>query len=197
MILAALAAAATLHASLAPAAPAPNGLLRVTVTGLPAPAADVVIHGGIASGGKMFGLVPLRDEGGGDWTTVLRAPGFLGVYPVRVRARGVYHETGALVTVLPRAYAAEPGVNTPAEAVEWWRRQSPEGATIASETPWDAGFYFHLDQRYNRLIRVRFTLLGPWRRYHLGAGTYTRWLEVSRTSLAAGSWKLVQVVAAP
>lgn len=196
-MLAAALAAATIHVSLSPAVPAPNGQVRVSVTGLPAPAADVVIHGGIASGGKMFGLVPLQSDGDGAWSTLLVAPGFRGVYPVRVRTRGVYHETDALVKILPRDYDAEPGVNTPAEAVEWWRRQSPEGATITSEAEWHAGFYYHLDQRYNRLIRVTVTTLGPWRRYRLGTGTYTRWLEISRTSLAPGSWKLVQVVAAP
>ena len=196
-MVAALAVAASLAVSVTPSHPTPNGLIRVTVTGLPAPAADVVVHDGIASGGKMFGLVPLRDEGGGSWTTELVAPGFLGVYPVRVRARGVYHDTGAMVDVLPRDFAAEPGVNTPAEVVEWWRRQAPEGATVLSVREWDAGFFSHRDSRYNRLLRVRFTLLGPWPRYRLAAGTYTRWLSVARTSLAAGGWKLLQVVAAP
>lgn len=197
MILATALAAATIHASLVPAVPAPNGLVRVSVTGLAAPAADVVIHDGIASAGKMFGLVPLQSDGAGAWTTLLVAPGLRGVYPVRVRAGGVYHETDALVQILPHGYAAEPGANTPVEAMEWWLRQAPEGATIRSRAEWHAGFYFHLDQRYNRLVQVTFTTPGPWRKYRLGTGTYTRWVEVSRTSLAPGGWKLVQVVAAP
>jgi hypothetical protein len=191
-----LAVAAALAIAVSPARPAPDGLVHVHVSGLQAPAADVVIHGGIASGGKMFGLVPLRDLGGGNWATVLRAPGFLGVYPVRVRARGVYHETGAVVKVLPRAFAAEPGVGKPALVVEWWRRQAPAGASVASVTEWHAGLFFHRDQRYNRLLRVRFTLLGPWPRYHLRGGTYVRWFDVARTSLTA-DWRLLQVVAAP
>jgi hypothetical protein len=197
MLIAAAVAAASIQAAVAPVAPTRDGLVRVTVSGLRAPAADVVIHGGIASGGKMFGLVPLRDLGNGSWWTELRAPGFLGVYPIRVRAQGVYHDTGALVQVLPRSFAAEPGVNTPAQAVVWWRRQAPAGATVLSEQPWNAGFYFHRDQRYNRLVRVTFRLAGPWRAYHLAARTYTRWFNIARTSLAPGSWKLVQVVDAP
>jgi hypothetical protein len=195
-MVAAVVAAATIHASVSPGAPARDGTVRVSVEGLPAPAADVIIHGGIASGGKMFGLVPLRDAGGGTWWTSLRAPGFLGIYPIGVRAEGRYRETDALVTVLPPGFAAEPGVPTPKLVVEWWRRQSPGGVDVASVTEWHAGFYYHQDQRYNRLLRVRFTPLAPWRRYHLAKATYTRWFDVARTSLT-GDWRLVQVVDAP
>lgn len=195
-MVAAVVAAATIHASVSPAAPARDGLVRVSISGLPAPAADVVVEGGIASAGKMFGLVPLRDRGAGAWWTVLRAPGFLGVYPIRVRAHGRLRDTDALVKVLPHAFAAEPGVPKPSQVVEWWSWQSPGGAKIAGVTEWHAGFYFHRDQRYNRLLRARFTLLAPWPRYHLAAGTYTRWFDVARTTLA-GDWRLVQVVDAP
>jgi hypothetical protein len=195
-MVAAVVAAATIHASVSPGAPARDGIVRVVFEGLPAPAADVIIDGGIASGGKMFGLVPLRDAGRGTWWTALRAPGFLGVYPIRVRAQGRYWGTDGLVKVLPRRFAAEPGVPTPKLVVEWWRRQSPGGADITSVTEWRAGFYYHLDQRYNRLLRVRFTLLAPWREYDLAKGTYTRWFDVARTNLTA-DWRLVQVVDAP
>lgn len=191
-----LAAVAALSIAVSPALAARDSLIHVHVAGLDAPAADVVVHGGVASGGKMFGLVPLRDLGGGNWTAVLRAPGFLGVYPIRVRAGGVYRESGALVKVLPRSFAHEPGVGKPAQVVEWWRRQAPAGATVTSVTEWHAGFFFHRDQRYNRLLRVRFTLLGAWPQFHLARGTYLRWFNVARTTLTA-DWRLLQVVTAP
>jgi hypothetical protein len=189
-----LAAAAALAIAVSPARPARDGLVHVHVSGLNAPAADVVIHGGIASGGKMFGLVPLRDLGGGNWTTVLRAPGFSGVYPVRVRAFGRYRETGTVVSILPRSLG--PSASTAAGVVEAFREASPGGATIQSAVTWKQGFYFHRDQRYNRLIRVEFVLLSDWPRYHLKAGTYLKWFDVVRTSLTA-KWRLAGFVAAP
>jgi hypothetical protein len=189
-----LAAAAALAIAVSPVHPAPDGLLHVHVSGLEAPAADVVIHGGIASGGKMFGLVPLRDLGGGNWATVLRAPGFPGVYPVRVRAFGRYRETGTVVAILPRSLG--PAAATATGVVEAFREASPGGATIQSAVTWKKGFYFHRDQRYNRLIRVEFVLLQAWPRYHLKAGTYLRWFDVVRTSLT-GQWRLAGFVAAP
>lgn len=189
-----LAAAAALAIAVSPAQPARDGLVHVRVSGLKAPAADVVIHGGIASGGKMFGLVPLRDLGGGNWATVLRAPGFPGVYPVRVRAFGRYRETGTVVSILPRTLG--PAASSPLGVVEAFREASPGGATIQSAVTWKKGFYFHRDQRYNRLIRVQFVLLQAWPRYRLKAGTYVRWFDVVRTS-AAGKWRLTGFVTAP
>jgi hypothetical protein len=190
------AAVAALQVAVSPLAASRDGLVTIRVQGLAAPAASVVIHGGLASGGKMFGLVPLRDAGNGAWWTVLRAPGFYGVYPVRVRAEGRYRDTGALLRVLPRRFAAEPGVPAPAQVVEWWRRQAPQGVTIHAVSEWRAGFYFHRDQRYNRLLRVRFTLPAAWPQYRLAAGTQTRWFSVARLSVEGG-WKLLELVAAP
>jgi hypothetical protein len=126
------AAVAALQVAVSPLAASRDGLVTIRVQGLAAPAASVVIHGGLASGGKMFGLVPLRDAGNGAWWTVLRAP----------------------------------------------------------------GFYFHRDQRYNRLLRVRFTLPAAWPQYRLAAGTQTRWFSVARLSVEGG-WKLLEVVPAP
>jgi hypothetical protein len=189
-----LAAAAALAITVSPAQPAHDGLLHVHVSGLKAPAADVVIHGGVASGGKEFGLVPLRDLGGGNWATVLRAPGLTGVYPVRVRAFGRYRETGTVVSILPRHLG--PAASTAPGVVEAFREASPGGATIQSAVTWRQGFYFHRDQRYNRLIRVRFVLLQAWPRYGLKAGTYLRWFDVVRTSLT-GKWRLAGFVPAP
>jgi hypothetical protein len=191
-----LLAAAALAIAVSPAQPARDGLVHIHVTRLNAPAADVVIHGGIASGGKMFGLVPLRKLGGGSWTTVLRAPGFPGVYPVRVRTHGVYRETGTVVSILPPAFATGPEGSTPAGVVEAWREASPGGATIQTATTWKQGFYFHRDQRFNRLVRVTFVLLQDWPRYHLKAGTSSRWFDVMRTS-ASGKWRFAGFVTAP
>ena len=196
MVVAAAVATALIHAVVNPVLPAPDGLFRVSVTGVHAPAADVVVHGGIASGGKMFGLVPLRDRGGGTWFTVLRAPGFLGTYPIRVRYEGRYHETDALVSILPKNFDRLFSGATPEAVLLTWRVNSPGGATIASSTTWKQGFYYHRDQRYNRLLRVKFTLVRPWPRYHLQAGTFVKWFDLVRTSTTA-KWHLVQVVDAP
>lgn len=189
-----LAAAAALAIAVTPAHPARDGLVHVHVTGLRAPAADVVIHGGVASGGKEFGLVPLRDLSGGNWATVLRAPGLTGVYPVRVRAFGRYRETGTLISILPRSLG--PAASTATGVVEAWREASPGGATVQSASTWKQGFYFHRDQRFNRLIRVKFVLLQAWPRYGLKAGTYLRWFDVVRTS-ATAKWRLAGFVLAP
>jgi hypothetical protein len=191
-----LAALAALVIAVSPVQPARDGLLHVHVSGLRAPAADVVIHGGVASEGKEFGLVPLRALGGGNWTTVLRAPGLTGVYPVRVRAFGRYRETGTVVSILPKNYGSQPAAANAGDVVEMWREASPGGVTIQSQSTWKAGFYYHRDQRYNRLFRVRFVLLQDWPRYHLKAGTYLRWFDVVRTSLTA-KWRLAGIVTAP
>jgi len=189
-----LALAAALTIAVSPAQPVRDGFLHVHVTGLHAPAADVVIHGGIASGGKMFGLVPLRDLGGGNWAAVLRAPGLPGVYPIRVRAFGRYRETGTVVSILPGSLG--PSASTAAGVVEAFREASPGGATIQTAAVWKRGFYFHRDQRYNRLFRVEFVLLSAWPRYHLKAGSYVKWFDVVRTSLTA-EWRLAGFVQAP
>ena len=190
------AAAAMLTIAVSPAAPAPNGQFRVQVSGLDAPAADVVVHGGVAGAGKMFGLVPLLPTGKGSWSTILRAPGFPGVYPIRVRAGGVYRETQTVLTILPRGFATAPAAATPAGVVEAWREASPGGATIETAATWRQGFYFHRDQRYNRLLKVRFVLLQGWPRWRLRAGTYTRWFDVARRSQSE-PWRLVDLVQAP
>jgi len=195
-MIAALLAAASLGASVAPSVATPDGQFHVTVQGLCAPAASVVVHGGIASEGKMFGWVPLQSAGSCSWSTVLRAPGFLGVYPIRVLAGGVERDTGAVVSVLPHGYAAEPGFDEPEQIPEWWRRQAPAGATLESVTQWNAGFFTHRDPSLNRLLRVRFTLLGDWKAQRLARGTYTRYFSVARLK-PGGQWRLLQIVEAP
>jgi hypothetical protein len=191
-----LIAAAALTIAVLPAAPVPDGQFRVRVSGLDAPAASVVVHGGVASRGKEFGLVPLLPAGKGSWSTILRAPGLPGVYPIRVRAGGVYRETSTVLSMLPRGFATAPSAATPAGVVEAWREASPGGATIERASAWNQGFYFHRDQRYNRLFEVRFVLIQDWPRWHLKAGTYERWFDVARRS-PAEPWRLVDLVKAP
>src|SRR4051794_12765597 len=111
VVAAAVAAAVTV--SVSPSVAARDGQVRVELRGVSAPAASIHLRGGIASGGRWFGWVALRDEGGGAWFTVLRAPGFLGVYPVVVRAGGPARETGVTVAVLPRGWAAQPAFAKP------------------------------------------------------------------------------------
>jgi hypothetical protein len=192
----AAAAVAALAITVVPAHPAPNGLMRVTVDGLDAPAADVVVHGGIASQGKMFGLVPLLPLGAGRWWTTVRAPGFPGVYPIRVRTHGVYEESRTVVAILPRGFASAVSGSSPEDVVQSFRLAAPNGATIDRASTWRAGFYYHRDQRYNRLLRVQFTLLGAWPRYHLQAGTYLKWFDILRTSMLS-PWRLAGFVGAP
>ncbi len=79
---------------------------------------------------------------------------------------------------------------------EWWRRQAPAGAELTSVSTWGAGFFTHRDPSLNRLLRVRFTLLGDWKARHLARGTYTRFFSVARTTVR-GQWRLLQVVEAP
>ena len=189
------AALATLSIAITPVLPAPDGQFRVTVDGLPAPAASIVVHGG-ASGGKMFRLVPLRPAGPGAWWTILRAPGLVGVYPIRVRAGGVYHETSTVVRIVPRGLARAPRGTTPAAVVQRWRLAAPNGVTIRSASTWRAGFYYHRDQRYNRLLRVEFTLIGDWPRYGLAEGTYVRWFNIVRTAQFE-PWRLAEIIRAP
>lgn len=118
------------------------------------------------------------------------------MYPIRVRAQGVYRETPTVVAVLPRGFAASLAAATPADLVEKWREAAPNGVTNMGSSTWRQGFYYHRDQRYNRLVRIEYTLLSDWPRYHLEEGTRTTWFDLVRTSLTA-KWHLVQVVDAP
>jgi hypothetical protein len=196
MIAAAVLAAASLTATVSPAVAQPDGLFRVGVDGACAPSALVVAHGGIASEGKMFGWVAMRSSGPCSWWTVLRAPGFLGVYPIDVRLGAAAHDTGTVVSVLPKGFAAQPGFSRPEQVPEWWRRQAPAGADLLEVTTWHAGFFTHRDPTFNRLLRVRFRLLGDWKAKRLARGTYTRYFSVARLT-RDGDWRLLQVVNAP
>jgi hypothetical protein len=178
-------AAVFLQITIAPSVPAPDGQFKVTVTGLRAPAASVVVHGGVASRGRMFGLVPLRRSAPGSWWTVLRAPGFYGAYPIRVRAGGEYTESGTVLAVLPRGFNQAPSGLTTHEAIRAWAEAN--GATVSAMQTWRAGFYYHRDQRYNRLVRASYTSAGT---SHVG------WFNLVRTA-QFNRWRVAELVAAP
>jgi hypothetical protein len=101
-----------------------------------------------------------------------------------------------VVAILPRGFASAPSGATPGDVVQAFRLASPGGATIDAAQTWRAGFYYHRDQRYNRLLKVQFTLISAWPRYHLAAGTYTKWFDIVRTSQLS-PWRLADLVDAP
>jgi hypothetical protein len=195
-VLAALAAAAALTVSVDPVVAVRDGQVRVAVHGLPAAAASIKLHGGIASGGRWFNWVALRPAGGGSWWTVLRAPGFLGVYPVEVRAAGVARATNGTVAILPHGFYAEPAFAKPVQVAEWWTRIAPPGANLDGVTTWHSGFFTHRDAALNLLLRVRFTLLGDWPARHLRRGPHVLFFSIARLR-THGGWRLLETVAAP
>src|SRR5690349_7591217 len=143
-----VAAGMTVFAS--PGAAHPDAQVRVTVLGLNAPSALVVLHGGIARRGKWFGWVPLQSEGGGRWTAVLKSPGLLGIYPIHVRVGNVVHATSATVEVVPSGFSAQPGFATPTQVAQWWAFVAKPGIVVKSVTTWESGFYTHRDPTLNR-----------------------------------------------
>lgn len=193
---AALLASASVHATVAPSSATPDGQVRVAVTGVTAPAVSVRLGGGLASGGKWFNWVALRPNGAGSWWTVLRAPGYFGVYPVQIRAGGVLHETDAVVQILPQGFVNQPGFFTPEQVAEWWTRVAPPGASLTGVTTWRSGFFTHRDADLNRLLRVRFTLLRPWPQLHLKEGSRQIFLSVARLR-SGGLWRLLETTTAP
>jgi len=178
----AVAAAAVAAVSVTPITAPPDGQVRISVPDAPA-AALIHLQGGIAGGGKWFGWVPL--SGG---ATVLRAPGYLGVYPVVIRAGGVVRPTGQIVTVLPSGFFRRPTFPTPANVAQWFARQSPSGATIQSITTWRSGFFTHRDPTYNRLLVMRYTLLGNWPELHLARGSHVAYFSIARLR-PDGQWR--------
>lgn len=196
VVLAALTAAAGLSVIASPAAVHPDSQVHVTVTGLNAPSALVVLHGGIARRGKWFHWVPLRADGGGRWTAILKAPGLLGIYPVHVRVGRVVRTTDATVEVVPPRFTAQPGFAAPEQVAQWWAFNAKPGVMIKSVTTWRSGFFTHRDPVFNRLLRVQFRLLGNWPQQHLRPGEHVLYLSVARRT-TSGAWRLLETVAAP
>jgi hypothetical protein len=186
-----------LHAAVMPVDATRDGQVRVVVTGAPAPAAQGRIVGGIASGGRWFGWVALQPAGPGRWTTVLRAPGYLGVYPIAFRARGGEAvEVEAAIRILPRGFFSRPVFTEPEQVAQWWARNAPSGAVLRSVSTWRTGFYTHRDDRFNRLLSVGYRLLGPWKQMRLPAGSGQIFLSVARLR-ESGGWRLLEAVRAP
>ena len=179
-----------------PATVHPHAQVRVTVSGLSAPSALVVIHGGIARQGRWFRWVPLRSEGGGRWSALLQTPGLLGIYPIRVRSDGAEHTTSAMVEVVPPGFSAQPAFAAPTQVAQWWAWIAQPGVIIRSVTTWRSGFFTHRDPALNRLLRVQFQLLGDWPQLHLHAGLHVLYLSIARRT-TGGPWRLLEVVTAP
>jgi len=193
---AALAASAVLTLSVTPTVAVRDGQVRIAVSGIRAPAASIHLQGGIASGGRWFGWVPLRDDGEGSWFTVLRAPGYLGVYPVVVRSGGILQGTGAVVTVLPPGWTRQPVFDRPEYVPQWWTRMAPAGAILTSVYTWHTGFFTHRDPSLNLLLRARFTLLGDWPAKHLRKGPHVLFFSIARLK-PSGGWRLLETTTAP
>lgn len=191
----AAAAAAALTVTLSPAIAHPSAQVHVRVTGVDAPSALVVLHGGIARQGHWFGWVPLVRHGS-RWSVLLKTPGLYGVYPVQLRVDDRTYTGRRALAVLPPGYSAQPAFATPTEVARWWAWLSPPGAIVRSVTTWQSGFYTHRDPALNRLLRVTFRLLGDWPAQHLRRGSHTLYLSVARLR-PDGPWRLLEVVPAP
>lgn len=193
---AALAVNGVVHAVLSPVSATRDGQVRVSISGVGGPAASVMIVGGLASGGRWFTWVALRPGGPGSWWTILRAPGYYGVYPLQVRADGRVLPTDGLVQILPRGFAGRPPFPTPRLVAEWWARIVPPGATVLSVQTWHTGFFTHRDPAYNRLLLVTADLHGPWRPVHPRGGRISIFLSVARLTPTDG-WRLLQTTTSP
>ena len=181
MSLAALLAAVAVGVS--PQIPHRDGLVHVRVAGLAGKPAQVQLAGGLASGGRWFDWVPLHGD-----RALLRAPGFLGVYPVQVRLGGKVNETNTFVKILPRGFERQPAFFTPREVVDWWASRLPQGSSVRSAETWHSGFFTHRDPRFNLLVRARVQLAG----YGLRA------FFVSMARLRPnGPWRFLETTTAP
>jgi hypothetical protein len=187
-IVAALMLASGAQATVSPVVGKRDGLVYVTVTDVRAPAVQVRIAGGVASLGKWFGWVPLIQTGPSSWRSVLRAPGFLGVYPLQVRTASKTVEAGPVVRILPRGFDKQPAFFTPADVADWWARTSNVGKLV-SASEWHSGFFTHRDPRFNRLVRAVVERSA-------GTGTETMYVSVARLR-ADGPWRLLEAVQAP
>jgi hypothetical protein len=188
-LIAALMLAPGAQATVSPVVGQRDGLVYVTVTDVRAPAVQVKIAGGVASLGKWFGWVPLVQTGPASWRSVLRAPGFLGVYPLQVRTPSKTVEAGPVVRILPRGFDKQPAFFTPAEVADWWARTAAVQGKLVSATEWHSGFFTHRDPRFNRLVRATVELPGH-------PGTETMYVSVARLR-ADGPWRLLEAVPAP
>jgi len=177
------------HVTLQPVIAAPDGQLYVTLSGVKAPDVEMKVEGGLASRGRWFRWVRLHQTGQGSWRAILRAPGFLGVYPLEVRFAGKVYDAGPIVRILPDGFDSRPGFFTPGEVATWWARTSPQQPQLLATTTWRSGFFTHRDPDLNLLLRVRVLL--PRHRF-----ASTRYLSIARLS-PTGPWRLLESVTAP
>jgi hypothetical protein len=196
MLPAATLAVIAVSALVSPATPTPGGQVLVKVNGLKASSALVVLHGGIASRGRWFQWVPLHSGGGASWSAVLRAPGLMGMYPVRVRVGRVVRNTNAVVQIVPPGFARVPGFDTPEQVAQWWAWSAPPGIVVSAVQTWKTGFFTHRDPVLNRLLAVHFRLLADWPTERLKRGDHTLYLNVGRPAVGA-PWRFLQAVSAP
>jgi hypothetical protein len=180
-------AVSNVSAAVNPAIARRDGRVEVTVSGLPAAVAGVRIEGGLASLGHWFGWIPLQSSGSGSWHTLLRAPGYLGVYPVQVRAKRHVYDTGTQVRILPRGFAAQTGFFSPKEVADWWVKTTVPSGTLLSVATVHHGFYTHRDPDLNLLLKVHF---------QNGRVKQVKYLSIARLS-ASAAWRLLEVVEAP
>jgi hypothetical protein len=166
-----------------------DGLLYVQLTQVAGPAVDVRVEGGLASGGKWFGWVALKQTGPASWRSELRAPGFLGVYPLQIRTGRQIVDAGPLVRILPRGFGAQPGFFTPEDIAHWWAASDPRGGRVLSTATWHTGFFTHRDPRFNMLVQVRVQPAGS-------SFARTWFLSIARLQ-ANGPWRLLEAVQAP
>jgi len=176
-------------AAVSPLVASRDGLLYVQLSQVAAPAVDVRIEGGLASGGKWFGWVALKRTGASSWRSKLRAPGFLGVYPLQVRTGQRIVDAGPLVRILPRGFAAQPGFFTAEDVAHWWAASDPRGGRLLTAATWHTGFFTHRDPRFNLLVRVRVQPAGS-------SSTRTWFISIARVR-ANGPWRLLEAVEAP
>lgn len=181
MSLAALLAA--LSVGLSPQIPHRDGLIRAHVDGLQGKQAQIRIAGGLASGGRWFSWVPLQGD-----HALLRAPGFLGVYPVQVRLGHTITEGNTFVKIVPRGFERQPAFFTPREVVDWWANRLPEGSEVRSTETWHTGFFTHRDPRYNLLVRARVELADY--------GVRTFFVSMARLR-PDGPWRFLETTTAP
>lgn len=186
--LAALALTGVVHASVSPSVAHRDGAVYVAVSGLSGPAADVRIEGGVASMGKWFGWVKLRDTGNGTWRAHLVAPGFFGVYPLQVRVGRQVIDTGEQIRILPPGYAARPGFFDPTEVARWWVGTARQQTTLEAVGTWSSGYFTHRDPAFNRLLRLRVRVDGRF--------TQRIFLSIARLR-TDGPWRLLETALAP
>ncbi len=184
--LAALALGGGAGVTVTPQNAARDGMVRISVHGVAAQTVDARLEGGVASGGRWFSWVRLLPAGPGSWYSILRAPGYLGVFPVQLRAGGRVVATTASVRILPPGFARRPGFWQPESVARWW--VGTRHVRLESVSTWRSGYFTHRDPMLNRLLRVGYA--------PSGRDPAVVYLSIARLTLDT-PWRLLQAVGAP